>query len=446
MRAVAVFTAVLSLWGCATAPVRPAAAPPPAEAAPVAQEPARPTEEAFAEAFGKPSDGLYVPNVRADEDALAVRQAAAREAARAEAEQALAAGKPAQTLARVDAARADLSAEELPAWLELEVKARWAARDAAGALTAGRAWLDACGGGEVHACRLEALAFLRAMGAPAAELDALDDEEACLFAAEGEVEPLERPCLAQAREQARARGDLLSVARAALVQARSVLSKKGPAQEALVAAETACAQPRCLTVRREALRLSSALLLRRGDVVGAAKAALQESRLVAQAGSASRRRHLATAEAERLCAQLERRRGQGCPELEKGLFGERSYRDFSREETKAPFLPAPVLRRVMAHYGDTLQPCADAALSSGERERLEFTLRWTVRADGRVVRLDVAEPALNEGPLGACLREAASLWRYPRFESDVQQVEQRFTLRRRVGEPLAPPAVSVVKR
>jgi hypothetical protein len=85
------------------------------------------------------------------------------------------------------------------------------------------------------------------------------------------------------------------------------------------------------------------------------------------------------------------------------------------------------VREVNAHYGFTLQPCLEqqaARLIPPAEER--YDLRWVVLNDGTVSALHMDRKDREEGPLAACLREKLSLWRYPRFEGELQIIQQQF--------------------
>jgi hypothetical protein len=90
-------------------------------------------------------------------------------------------------------------------------------------------------------------------------------------------------------------------------------------------------------------------------------------------------------------------------------------------------LAAEAVREVNAHFGVTLQECltAEAArLRPPAQER--YTVRWTVRNDGRVAELLIDKHDANDGPLASCLRSQMAVWRYPRYEGELQHVEQTF--------------------
>ena len=61
---------------------------------------------------------------------------------------------------------------------------------------------------------------------------------------------------------------------------------------------------------------------------------------------------------------------------------------------------------------------------AGAEER--YTVRWTVRNDGRISEVLLDRRESNEGPLARCMRSQMAVWRYPRYEGELQHVEQSF--------------------
>jgi hypothetical protein len=131
---------------------------------------------------------------------------------------------------------------------------------------------------------------------------------------------------------------------------------------------------------------------------------------------------------EELCAKLDASAGAGsCRKLEKELTGGWTFRDFSKERGGAG-LTGEQVKLVNAHYAPLLQEClTEQARRLTPPDAQEFEVRWSVSNDGHVRDAHLRKD-LDELPLAECLRRQFSFWRYPRFEGELQHVQQRFTV------------------
>jgi hypothetical protein len=128
------------------------------------------------------------------------------------------------------------------------------------------------------------------------------------------------------------------------------------------------------------------------------------------------------------CSRLDARAGAGaCRALERQLSGGWTFRDYSLEHAGEGLTPERV-RVVNEHYAPLLQAClTEQARRLTPPDAQTFELRWTVHNDGRV-RDAHLQPDLDQLPLAKCLRAQFSSWRYPRFEGELQNIEQTFTV------------------
>jgi hypothetical protein len=55
-----------------------------------------------------------------------------------------------------------------------------------------------------------------------------------------------------------------------------------------------------------------------------------------------------------------------------------------------------------------------------------YTVRWAVLNDGRVDAVHLDKKTRDAGPLAECLRNQFAFWRYPRYEGELQHIEQTF--------------------
>jgi hypothetical protein len=323
--------------------------------------------------------------------------------------------------------------------LRLQVGAARAVKDDAAAHALTWKWLLVCGPTEPDRCRRDALAeagrTAKAAPAPAAaaaRITEVKTHDACLRAAEAAARRKDAPlpgCLDAALAHYRSQGDRLMLARLQLARAESKNRAGAPeARRELERASGACGEPRCLEVRRRALqRLAGAHLLA-GDVEAAARVALSEMHLHAQALPPARRPWAWSEDAEKACRALDGHSGEGsCRKLEGRLFARHLYRDFSAAPAKGEGLTPDQVRAVNAHYGVSLEPClAEEAARLRPPAQERYTVRWTVGNDGRVTQFQMDRNELHRAPLAVCLRQKLGLWRYPRFHGELQHVEQTF--------------------
>jgi hypothetical protein len=72
-----------------------------------------------------------------------------------------------------------------------------------------------------------------------------------------------------------------------------------------------------------------------------------------------------------------------------------------------------------------------------EAERLvppasvKYDIFWMVTNDGRVDQMKMGRKDQEDGPLADCIRRQFGIWRYPRYDGEVQHVQQSFTLNAR---------------
>ncbi|MHB8873302.1 MAG: hypothetical protein ACYC8T_06415 [Myxococcaceae bacterium] len=333
---------------------------------------------------------------------------------------------------RFAAAKVNPDAKELPALeklaelagppcaeqvAELAASIASASKDPREEQRAAERWLRSCGPEGADKCRGQALRVLQGPAkARAAELKGHDE---CLRKAEASRQ--KPSCLDGAMAAYRRMGDALMVARVHLARGRAE-----PAELAKV--ERACAEPRCLSVRRQALKASYQLHLRNGEPEEAAKAALSEMQLAASREPVARRRYLRTDEVDRACASLDAKAARGaCRKLEKAHLGGYSFRDFSLQQV-GEGLPAELIRPVNEQYGVLLEEClAVEATRLVPPASVTYRLRWVVLNDGRVDAVHVS-PA-DQGELAKCVRAQFGYWRYPRYQGEWQHVEQSFSIR-----------------
>lgn len=331
----------------------------------------------------------------------------------------------------VETARAQQAAHEQ------ELRESLQARDTQRAARAATAWLLACGPETIERCRTQALQGLqRAAGLEKTRLlqdrlKALRAADTCLRQAEGRVKQ-PPPCLDATAATYQREKDALMLAR--VHAARAAIAARDKATEASAPglwsrAEKACSQPRCVAVRRKALRSLAQHHLRRNEPEAAARAALAEMRLFATTLPDEQRRYAWTDEVEKTCAALDKKAGPGsCRKLERSTNRELSFRDYSAQQ-EGEGLPLDKVRQVNEHFGVLFEEC----LTEQARRMLPpaaetYAVRWMVTPEGRVTQVRLAKPASDEGPLAQCFRAKLDLWRYPRYRGEAQHVEQSFTV------------------
>jgi hypothetical protein len=316
---------------------------------------------------------------------------------------------------------------------ELAFKVAFASGDAAASQARARAWLGACGGDGVEACRTAALNALVSTSRldPAATkalretVTEVQQAERCLKSAE-RAKKVDR-CVAQAEALARATKDAYLDARVDFV--RALAAPEGRQAALLTRLETSCEAPACLSVRRKALahRIALARAEKKPDEV--ARLALTDAHAVSAALPEAERRWGRPPEADAACAAMDAASSPGaCRKLEKQLFGRWTFRDFSREKAKEGLSREQVLA-VNEHYAPLLQECLAAqAKRLTPPDTARYEVRWMVFNDGRVGEVHFKQAALETSELATCLRAQFESWRYPRYEGEWQHVEQAFTV------------------
>jgi hypothetical protein len=314
---------------------------------------------------------------------------------------------------------APLPPEERDLAWALAFKVEHTAADAARTRELALEWRRACVTGP---CRSRAVAALAQIAGQAPLAKRLREAEACLTQAErARVVP---PCLARVSDPT---GDDVFAARVALVRA---WGEKVEARRtaALLRVEASCTtSPGCLGVRRAALaKLASRAL--ETDPQLAVKYLVRDGQLLASQVSPELQAWARTSELDAACARLDARAGAGaCRALERQLSGGWTFRDYSLEHAGEGLTPDRV-RMVNEHYAPLLQAClTEQARRLTPPDAQTFELRWTVHNDGRV-RDAHLRPDLDQLPLAKCLRAQFSSWRYPRFEGELQNIEQAFTV------------------
>lgn len=350
------------------------------------------------------------------------------------------------------------------------VQLHLAAARAEGDLTTAHAlawrWLEACGPTEVDGCRRSALTEVQRTAEGAAEPKRVAQRVAdvrahdgCLRTAEGAARKRDAalpPCLAQAQDFYRREGDRLMTARAAAARAESKARAEQPgAERELERAEALCTEPRCQDVRRRLLQRLAQLHLAEKRTEAAARAALRDVGLNAESLPPAERTWAWTDLAERSCLAHDAAAGVGsCRKLERALLGRHHFRDFSQQPPGAQArrngaktakqqaltegLAPDTVRTVNAHYAPLFEACFAAQAQRLQPPAHEqYTVRWSVKNDGRVIRMEMDRKDLQDSPLSRCLREALAHWRYPRFTGELQHVEQSFgvTARARAMTP-----------
>ena len=303
------------------------------------------------------------------------------------------------------------------------------AADKKGAPKLAERWLLACGPEDVEPCRAKALAALPK--ARAAPFKSADD---CLRGAEARLKdtPSKAPaCLDKALPVFRKSKDFLMVASVQLLQGLFLAAdpkKTAAAQKGLEQAQKTCAEPRCVQVRRRALRELVALHLREEKPEPAARAALSELALLTATLPPARRPYVRTPTVDTACAALDKASGKGaCRRLEKSLNGRYTFQDFSQTVLRNG-LPQDQMAQVNEHYGVLIEACLAAeAARLVPPDSAIYRVRWMVLNDGRVDAVHV--DGADNGPLAACLREQFGTWRYPIYQGEWQHVEQSFAIR-----------------
>jgi len=136
----------------------------------------------------------------------------------------------------------------------------------------------------------------------------------------------------------------------------------------------------------------------------------------------SKRRYARSKEMVRVCRKLLKQSGDAsCRELEQRTVGFVTYWDFSKGKRRS-YLSHGDIREVHEEYVPLLSQCLVRAVKSGEAERgEEYKLSWTVHNNGTAKNLE-CWPATDEYDLGGCFKEALTVFRYPRYRGERQNI------------------------
>lgn len=304
--------------------------------------------------------------------------------------------------------------------------------EAQAAIDAAVTWRKACGPDKADPCRSAALNALASIAkwkdAPrdlARGAALLKEAEACAAVAEKRRSP--SPCEARALSVAEQHDDAFVVARVRLGQA---LREPDDGRQAalLQRAEKACALRQCEGLRRKALGRLIALAREKNDVDGALKWALREVAVVADGLPEPWRPYSRTPALDQACVSYDTAHGAGsCRAREKQELGAWSFHDFSKGPA-GQGLSADQVRTVNDHYAPLLQEClSEQARRMTPPDAQRFEVRWLVFNDGRVGEAHLRKD-LDASPLANCLRAQFVVWRYPRYEGELQHVQQSFTV------------------
>jgi len=84
------------------------------------------------------------------------------------------------------------------------------------------------------------------------------------------------------------------------------------------------------------------------------------------------------------------------------------------------------IQTVLAREQRSLYPCLQEQAKADPAFRGEVPLSFTIANDGRVGRLWIDRPGLEDGPLAACFRKRMAAWRFPSFEGERPSVSLSF--------------------
>ena len=306
-----------------------------------------------------------------------------------------------------------------------------------------QAMLSACGPDHVDRCRARVLRLWRKLAAQRprdpklmARAKTVSDHDACLARAERTTQGPIDPCLEAADAGYRRAHDGLQHARVKLVQARRAAQARGPsAERRLAQAAKACAAPRCARVTGRALQAYArwAAAQHRADLV--LELRLRQDALAAESLPPADRRYARSARTDAACAALDALQGPGtCRALEQRTMGHLTFHDASKTEVPGE-LPRDRVLAVGEEFKVTLEGClrAEAARlpvpAAGMGPSFErIGVRWSITPQGRVTQVRLDPLALEQAPVGQCLRAQFATWRYPRSHGEDAQVEQTFTV------------------
>jgi hypothetical protein len=333
---------------------------------------------------------------------------------------------------------AGLSPSELQQAIELSFKVAVARSEIAAAVKAAERWLKSCGPEKIDGCRAKAVGALQAVarikGANVAtvtdKVKAVREADTCVQQAE--ARRAAPPCLDGAAALYRRQKDKLMLSRITWVKVVAALAVPGRTAEAealLRRVESDCTELRCASIRRKALKIFAGLAMKSGDTEGAATATLKEMRLGSAVLPADRRPYARTIEVDKICDAYDAKAGPGaCRKLEKRLNGEWLFRDFSQGKSVGA-LASDRVKSVNEHFNCLLQECLTL-----EAERLTppdsvvYDVLWDVGNDGRVNEVHLGRKDQEDGPMLGCLKKQFVLWRYPKYQGEMQHVAQRFTV------------------
>ncbi len=294
-------------------------------------------------------------------------------------------------------------------------------------------WRKQCGPYNVDGCRAQNLKAVSQMppGSQAAvkgRVKTLREDDAC-------VQKVERArtadkCLDSAIAAYAREGDKLMRQRVLLARVLLAIKagKNDEVPQRLKDAEKACTELRCALQRRKIYGLGRRLLEKDEPELAVAWA-LKDAQVAASLVSPAVRPWSRPKETDEACAAFDAKNGQGsCRALEKKLNGQWLFADFSSDRLKGG-LAADQVKRVNEHFNCLAQECL--SLEAGRLvppEQAIYEVRWVVKNDGRVGEVHFARKEHEQGPLAECLRKQFAWWRYPRYEGEWQNVEQRFTV------------------
>ncbi len=286
------------------------------------------------------------------------------------------------------------------------------------------AWRQACGPESLEACRAAAMTALGRLKPYAKQATALHAADTCVVSAEAKQKPA--PCFGTVE-----RDDDVNQTRIALTRALAEIAEARRVS-LLEKAVARCERPQCANARRKALNALTAIDLSGKKTESALAHALRENAIFASTLPEPERPWARSAKLEQLCAQYDTANGPGsCRKLEKQTNGAWSFKDFSAAKPQATTtagLSADQVKVVNEHYSPPLQSClSDQARRLVAPDQAQYEVRWVVFNDGRVGEVHL-QANLEQSPLAACLRRQFSLWRYPRFEGEWQNVQQTFTV------------------
>jgi hypothetical protein len=336
--------------------------------------------------------------------------------------------------------------------VELRYRFALISKDFKLASTVAHRWLLSCGPKAPDACRKRVISALdRALRQlprkSEDELPRIRQSDSCVITAEARPKSSERfpDCAEAAMALYRKRGDKLMVSRLLLAKGRWLEADPRQASQGAKLfnqSYKSCDEPRCVDVRRRALKSLWALHLRLSEPELAARAAFAEMRLEFEDLPAERRAYARTVEVERACKALDEREGTGaCRRLEKKLLGMYTFHDFSERASTRQGLSVDDVRLVNQHFQVLIEDCLASEASHIEQPgSVIYHLRWIALNDGRVDQVTFDRREQDQGTLADCIRKQFAVWRYPRYRGEYQHIDQEFTITRRERKLAAGPS------